>query len=93
MHCHVFYVMLALYFFKPVSIWNCILSNNLYTVKLTELRVSVTPIKRPRESTYIYQSCTEEPIDAYKVWLANLQAKAKEEKELGLLCCLTHHKK
>jgi hypothetical protein len=59
----------------------------------TELRVTVTPIKRPRESTNICQPCTEEPIDAYKVWLANLQAKAiEEEKELGMLCCLNHRK-
>jgi hypothetical protein len=59
----------------------------------TELRVTVTPIKRPRESTNICQPCTEEPIDAYKVWHANLEAKAiEEEKELGMLCCLTHRK-
>jgi hypothetical protein len=59
----------------------------------TELHVSVTPIKRPRELTNICQPCTEEPIDAYKVWLTNLQAKPiEEEKELGTLCCLTRRK-
>jgi hypothetical protein len=61
--------------------------------KPTELRASMTPIKRPRELTDIHEPHTEEPIDAYKVWLANLQAKAVEEqKELGMLCCLTRHK-
>jgi hypothetical protein len=59
----------------------------------TELRVSVTPIKRPREPTNICQPCTENPTDAYMVCLVNLQAKAAtEEKELGTLCCLTHRK-
>jgi hypothetical protein len=59
----------------------------------TELCVSLTPIKRPREPTNICQQCTKEPIDAYKVWLANLQAIAiEEEKELGTLCCLTRRK-
>jgi hypothetical protein len=59
----------------------------------TELRVSVTPIRCPRELTDIHEPHTEEPIDAYKVWLANMQAKAiEEEKELGMLCCLTHCK-
>jgi hypothetical protein len=58
-----------------------------------ELRVSVTPIKRPRELTDIHEAHIEEPIDAYKVWLANLQVKAiEEEKELGKLCCLNRHK-
>jgi hypothetical protein len=59
----------------------------------TELRVSMTPIKRPREPPNICRPCTEQPIDACEVWLANLQAKAlEEEKELGTLCCLTRRK-
>jgi hypothetical protein len=37
----------------------------------TELRVSVTPIKRLREPIDIHEPHTEEPIDAYKVWRAN----------------------
>jgi hypothetical protein len=48
----------------------------------------VTPIKQPREPTDIHVPHIEEPIDAYKVWLANLQAKEiEEEKEPGKLCC------
>jgi hypothetical protein len=59
----------------------------------TELCVSMTPIKRQRELIDIHEPHTEEPIDPYKVWLANLQAKTiEEEKELGKLCCLTCHK-
>jgi hypothetical protein len=59
----------------------------------TELCVSMTPIKRPSEPTDIHEPHTEEPIDAYKVWLVNLQAEAiEEEKELGKLYCLTCRK-
>jgi hypothetical protein len=46
-----------------------------------KLRGSMTPIKQPREPTNICQSCTKEPIDAYKVWLSNLQGKATEEEK------------
>jgi hypothetical protein len=61
--------------------------------QLSELCVSMTPIKRQRESTDIHEPYTEEQIDACKVWLANLQARAKEEgKELGKLSYLTCHK-
>jgi hypothetical protein len=55
----------------------------------TKLHVSMTPIKRQRESKDFREPYTEEQIGAYKMWLANLQAKAKEGEELGTLSFLT----
>nr|TKW21150.1 hypothetical protein SEVIR_4G180000v2 [Setaria viridis] len=48
----------------------------LATVQPTELNKSITPLKRPRDKTKeapIDVPTAEEPIDAYKEWLANLQ--------------------
>jgi hypothetical protein len=60
----------------------------------TQLHVSITPMKRPR----VVEPCTNDPIDAYKVWLADLQCKAKEkdddgdeEEEPGRLCWFNHN--
>jgi hypothetical protein len=41
----------------------------------TQLQVSMTPMKRPR----VLKPCTTDPIDTYKVWLVDLQCKAKEK--------------
>ncbi|TVU07398.1 hypothetical protein EJB05_47451, partial [Eragrostis curvula] len=42
-------------------------------------QVSITPLKRPRETTSNKRPRREDPIDAYKVWLADLQDKANEQ--------------
>ncbi|TVT97836.1 hypothetical protein EJB05_56892, partial [Eragrostis curvula] len=42
-------------------------------------QVSITPLKRPRETTSSKHPRREDPIDAYKVWLADLQDKANEQ--------------
>jgi hypothetical protein len=41
----------------------------------TQLHVSITPMKWPR----VLEPCIDDPIDAYKVWLADLQCKVKEK--------------
>jgi hypothetical protein len=64
----------------------------------TQLHVSITPMKRSR----VLEPCTDDPIDAYKVWLADLQRKAKEkdndddeeggkQQEPGRLCWFNHN--
>ncbi|RLN36233.1 uncharacterized protein C2845_PM03G30160 [Panicum miliaceum] len=48
----------------------------LSKVELTEMQVGITPMKRPRGTTTEKPAdvpTAEEPIDAYKEWLANLQ--------------------
>ena len=44
-----------------------------------ELQVSITPMKRPREPEGTDQQRRQEPIDEYKVWLANLQNNVNEQ--------------
>jgi hypothetical protein len=41
----------------------------------TQLHVSITPMKRSR----VLEPCRDDPIDAYKVWLRDLQRKVKEK--------------
>jgi hypothetical protein len=67
----------------------------------TQLHVSITPMKRPS----VLEPCIDDPIDAYKVWLADLQRKAKEkdnddddgdedrgkQQEPGRLCWFNHN--
>jgi hypothetical protein len=50
----------------------------------------VTPIKRPREPIDIHEPHTKEPIDAYKVWLANLQAKSNRRRKRTRYVMLPH---
>jgi hypothetical protein len=39
-----------------------------------ERQVTITPLKRSRDQPNTDQSATDPPIDAYKVWLHNLQS-------------------
>jgi hypothetical protein len=39
-----------------------------------EQQVTITPLKRSRDQPNTDQSATDPPIDAYKVWLHNLQS-------------------
>ena len=53
-----------------------------------EVNVSITPIKRHGGKRKHDQSGTDEHLDAYKVWLAKLQAK---EPDIGkIVICITH---
>jgi len=48
----------------------------LATDQPSELMMSITPMKRPRDTNkenYIDVPTAEEPLDAYKEWLENLQ--------------------
>lgn len=54
---------------------------------VTEQQVSITPIKRPREqSRNLAEPCTDEPIYAYKLWLAKLQ----RDQQTGMIFTLSH---
>lgn len=53
-----------------------------------EVNVSITPIKQHGGKRKHDQSGTDEHLDAYKVWLAKLQAK---EPDIGkIILCITH---
>ena len=62
----------------------------LSKVDLTELQVSITPMKRRRGTTTEKPTnvpTAEEPVDAYKEWLANLQ---EDQPDTGKLSSSTH---
>lgn len=54
----------------------------------SDLEVSITPIKRPRQRTNVDEETIEVSIDAYKEWLAILQ---HDNPETGKLRCQTHY--
>lgn len=49
-----------------------------------ERHVNITPMKLPNSAPTFDEECTEEPIDEYKDWLANLH---QEEVGTGKLSC------
>jgi hypothetical protein len=64
----------------------------------TQLQVNITPMKQPM----VLEPCTDDPIDAYKVWLMDLQCTVKEKDddddneggkqlEPGRLCWFNHN--
>ena len=58
----------------------------------TDLQVSISPMKRPRDTTTeepIHVPTIEEPIDVYRNRLANLQ---QDEPDTGKFISSTHHK-
>lgn len=55
--------------------------------RVKDNQVTITPMKRKRSQQNSDDPITNEQLDAYKVWLANLQA---EEEHTGKLYMLLH---
>jgi hypothetical protein len=57
--------------------------------RITEQNVSITPMKQPSRTTFHEDEFTNEPLDDYKVWLAELHENGRGSGKL--ICCTSFH--